>query len=191
MVADSLELDALHARVVNRPARPRLDYIVHDDQLDYNGGGDMTSPKEGKDVIAEALPISEAKTRFSELARRAAMGLEVVSANKHGAVQPVSLIKTAVLTAALAAMRFTLAERRDDELGILTISVKEVPIYGEGHSREEAIESLVDAALDYSSVYEDRIELFSRVDSPETQAHMLKIIRCRGDRGAVRQVLGL
>ena len=142
-------------------------------------------------MTKEAVPVSVVKARFSEFARKAAMGLEIVSANRHGAAEPVSIVKTGIVTAALEALKFTLVEELDEELGLLTISVAEIPIYGEGQGREEAAESLVDAALDYSRVYEERIELFSRVDSALTQAYMLRLLRCGGDRIAIGHALGV
>lgn len=142
-------------------------------------------------MLTEAVPVSVVKARFSEFVRKAAVGFEVVAANKHGASGPVSIIRTDILTAVLNALEFSIAEETDEELGVLTISVDEIPIYGEGRSREQAVESLVDAALDYARVYEERIELFSHVDSPLTQAHMLKLLRCGGDRAALKQALGV
>lgn len=142
-------------------------------------------------MVPKAIPISEAKAKFSELARRAGMGEEVISVNKHSKSAPVSLIKTDILTSALAAMKYTLTETEDAELNILTIAVKEIPVYGEGSSKEEAIEALTDAVLDYLSVYEERIELFNQVDTPETQGYVLKLRRCGTDRQAIRETLGL
>ena len=142
-------------------------------------------------LSSQALPISEAKARFSELSRKAGMGIEVISANKHGSGHLVSLIKTDILTVALDALHFTLVESLDGELGVITLAVQEIPIYGEGHTRDEAGSALIDAALDYVVVYEERIELFSYGDSPKTQGLMLKLLRCRGDREAIKKTLGL
>lgn len=139
----------------------------------------------------EAIPISEAKAKFSELARMAGMGHEVISANKHGKNAPISLIKTDILTSALATMKFTITETEDDELNRITILVEEIPVYGEGSSRAEAVETLIDAVLDYLNVYVERIELFSQIDSPKTQGLILKLRRCGHDRQAIRAALGL
>jgi len=142
-------------------------------------------------MASEPYPLSQAKARFSELVREASLGLEVVSTNKHGSGSLVSLVRTDILTAALDALAFTLTEATDDELGVITIAVTEIPIYGEGKCHEEAIESLIDAAVDYSAVYLSRIELFSHIDPPRTQGLMLKLLRCEGDRAAIRQALHL
>lgn len=150
----------------------------------------MNSPR-GEDMSTQALPISEAKARLSELVRKVGLGFEVLTTNKHGSGQLVSLVETEILTAALRAMQFTLVESEDQELGLVTISVKEIPVYGEGRSREQAIESLLDAVLDYRLVYEENIQLFSRVDSAETRGLMLKLMRCGDDRQAVGAALGL
>lgn len=142
-------------------------------------------------MSSQALPVSEAKARFSELMRKASSGLEVLSANKHGSANLVSLIRTDILTAALETLLFTTAETLDPELGVITIAIDEIPVYGEGQSHDEAIQSLIDAVLDYTAVYEERIELFSRTESPRTQGLMLKLLRCSQDREAIRQALGL
>ncbi len=138
-----------------------------------------------------ATPVSETKARFSELARKAALGVEVLSINRHDPAELVSIVRTDVLTAALAEMKFTLTEELDAELGVTTVSVSEIPIYGEGASRESAIQSLIDTALDYKAVYLEKIESFRLADSAAVQALMLKLIRCGDDRASIRQALGL
>jgi antitoxin (DNA-binding transcriptional repressor) of toxin-antitoxin stability system len=148
--------------------------------------------RKGERVLATAaVPISEAKARFSELARKAAMGLETIAVNKHGSARLVSLIGTDILTAALDSMKFTVVETEDDELGVVTLAVEEIPVYGEGATRKEAVVALVDAVLDYCDVYQERIELFSHMDSPRTQGLMLKLLRCGNDRDAIRHELGV
>jgi len=146
--------------------------------------------KGGINMLGQALPVSEAKAKFSELHRLAGLGLEVVSTNKHHPAQSVSMIRADILTAALETMKFSLMETRDDELGVTTIAVREIPVYGEGPTREEAIVSLVEAALDYSEVYREKIELFSRADTPEQQGLMLKLMRCGTDHEAIKRTLG-
>lgn len=81
--------------------------------------------------------------------------------------------------------------RKPSELGIVTLAAQEIPICGEGATREEAVVALVDAALDYCDVYQDRIELFSHTDSARTQGLMLKLLRCGANRDAVRHELGV
>lgn len=142
-------------------------------------------------MLAKALPVSETKTRFSELAKSAALGLEIISVNRHSSSQLISLIKTDILTAALKTMKFSISEEWDEELGVVTISVDEIPIYGEGNTQQEAINSLVDAAIEYTSVYQEKIDLFSRTDSPMVQAFMVKLIRAGEDRQAVQEALGI
>ncbi|MBT9177144.1 MAG: hypothetical protein DDT20_01474 [Firmicutes bacterium] len=142
-------------------------------------------------MSSQPYPVSQAKARFSEFVREASLGFEVVSTNKHGSGSLVSLVRTDILTAALDALTLTLTETTDDELGVITIAVADIPIYGEGVSREAAVHSLLDAAIDYTTVYRERIELFSHTDSPRTQALMIKLLRCEGDRVALRKALGL
>ena len=151
----------------------------------------MKASKGVMDLSQQALPISEAKARFSELVRKAGTGLEVLSANKHDSTLLVSIVRTDILTAALDSLTFTICETVDAELGVTTVAVEEIPVYGEGQTREEAIQSLLDATLDYAEVYLERIELFSHTDSPKTQGLMIRLLRCREDRQAIRQTLGI
>ncbi|MGE5527754.1 MAG: hypothetical protein ACM3X6_01245 [Patescibacteria group bacterium] len=147
--------------------------------------------EDDKRMLSQALPVSEAKAKFSELVKLAGLGLEVVSANKHGHAPPVSLVKTEILAAALAAMEIPSIETRDDELGVTTIALEDLPVYGEGTTRAVAIESLVDAVLDYTAVYKEKIELFSKIDTPVQQGRMLKLMRCGGDRDAIKRAIGV
>ncbi|MBT9135422.1 MAG: hypothetical protein DDT34_00477 [Firmicutes bacterium] len=145
----------------------------------------------GVNLLSQALPVSEAKARFSELVRKASSGLEVISANKHVSGNLVSLVRTDILTAALDALTFTLVETTDPDLGTITIAIEEIPVYGEALNREEAIGSLIDALADYSAVYLERIALFSHTDSARNQGLMLKILRCGDDRVSLRRALCL
>ena len=141
-------------------------------------------------AIAE-VPVSTAKSKFSDYFHQASKGLEVITRNQTSN-EIVSLLSTPMVSAMLDNMKFTIEETVDEELdNVVTIAVNELPVYGEGKTREEAIVDLIKTALEYTEIYLDQIDLYSRVDSPMKQAYMLKLIRCGMDETALRKALGL
>jgi|GEM_PF-2586346 len=82
-------------------------------------------------------------------------------------------------------------ETWDHELGVLTVAMRIIPAYGEGETRDAAIESLLDAVVDYCSVYQEHREAWSQLDPPEIQKLLDTLIGCSGDRQALRKALDL
>lgn len=146
--------------------------------------------EKGEKKNLAAIPLNIFKSGISEYIRKASDGQEIVTENKHNP-NPVSLVDTAILSAALDALQFKTIDTIDEELGIHTIALDGFPPYGEGKSREEAIESLTDAVIDYCDVYIYRADVYRKMDSASNRAFMLKLIRCGSDRDAIRHTLGL
>jgi len=135
-----------------------------------------------------AIPVFDFKKGLSKYIREASSGLEVVAENKHEP-RKVSLVNTEIFSAALDALHFSIIESFDYELGIYTLAIDEIPPYGEGKTKEEAIESLLDAIHDYCDAYLYRLEVYSVLDTPTQRALMLKLIRCGEDRKAILHAL--
>lgn len=137
-----------------------------------------------------AIPLNTFKTGISEYIRKAADGQEIIAENKHNP-NPVSLVDTGILSAALGALRFKVTDVFDEKQKVYTVALDGFPPYGEGKTREEAVESLVDTVIDYCGVYVERAEVYRKLDTALDRAFMLKLIRCGEDREAIRRELGL
>jgi predicted RNase H-like HicB family nuclease len=97
-----------------------------------------------------------------------------------------------MISAMLDALKFSIEETVEEGYDHpFTISVNEVPLYGTGTTREAAIENLIDATIEYVEIYQEKMEVFNKVDSPQSKMYMLKLIRCGNDRDAIRKAYGL
>jgi hypothetical protein len=140
------------------------------------------------EAYEKPITVSDAKTGFLEFARKAAMGIEIVAKNRNTSEQ-VSILGTPLVSAMLDTMRFTIDETQDHELGTLTIAINELPVYGEGKTRDEAIDDLIYAILEYEEIYLGQIDIYNKVDTPLQQAYMLKLLRCGQNREAIKKSL--
>ena len=64
-------------------------------------------------------------------------------------------------------------------------------MYGEGKTREEAINDLLDSIIEFAQIYNEKIDLFSKVESVEKQVYMMKILRSQSDKNNLKKELGL
>jgi len=139
--------------------------------------------------ISEAIPLSVVKRDFSKYNRLAQLGLEILVVNKHAKTATTSLVDSDVLSVLMDGLRFSIIETDGEELGGMTIAVDELPVYGEGDTREEAVADLLEAVVDYCNVYTDNIEMYRQVEGPRQRALMLKLLRCKDNKERLRQTL--
>jgi len=135
------------------------------------------------------IPISEAKRDFSRLYKQAEAGREIIMTIKKSGLSNVSLINSGILDVIIEEMAIPIEETPDERLGGLTIAIPYLPMYGEGEIREEAIENLINAVVEFCEVYIKKLELYKRSESAYNQAIMLKLLRCNNNRKAIRAAL--
>ena len=154
---------------------------------------EMDSQKE-EGSMSTAIPmfnIRDTKKRYSELNNLALKGFEVITYNSNKQDEQVSHIKTAHLNELVDRLLFSPLVEHDQELGVFTVSVNEIDLYGEGNTKEEAIQDLINSIMEYLTVYVDKIDMFSRFEPVSKQVYVLKLLRCKGDREKLRKALGL
>lgn len=78
-----------------------------------------------------------------------------------------------------------------EELGGYTISFRDIDMYGEGNTKKEAIQNVLDSIIEYINIYDEQIELFSKVESIEKHMYMCKLIKYKNDTEMLRKVLML
>lgn len=135
------------------------------------------------------IPISKAKKSLSRLYMLAEAGLEIMITNKNSGWSNVSLVNSEILTGIFNKLDVPLVETPDENLGGLTIAIPNLPIYGEGNTREEAVEKLIDAVIEFREAYLDNLELYKRSESLDNKIIMMKLLRCGNDREAIRAAL--
>lgn len=134
--------------------------------------------------------IRDTKKHYSELNNIALKGIEVITFNANNEADKVSHIKTSHLDKLLTNLAFKPQIELDHEIGIHTVALTEINLYGEGATLETAIENLVDSILEFLHIYVEKLDIFSKVESDQKQLFLLKLLRCQGDRDLLKKVLG-
>lgn len=150
--------------------------------------------RKGVNKMSLAIPkfnIRDTKKRYSELNNIALKGIEVITFNANNENEMVSHIKTSYLDKLLSNLIFKPEIEFDEEIGIHTVSLPEIDLYGEGPTLETAINNLLDSVLEFLSIYVEKLDMFSKVESDQKQLFLLKLLRCHGDRDSIKKVLGL
>ncbi len=134
--------------------------------------------------------IRDTKEHYCNINNKVLSGLEIITC-KANTSENVSHIKKQYIDYLLGNVKFSIKEEFDKELKGWTISVNELNLYGEGATKEEAIEDLLDSILEFAEIYLEKVDLYSKVEPIETQIYMLKVLRCRGNEDVLRKELGL
>ncbi|PKM79960.1 MAG: hypothetical protein CVU89_15975 [Firmicutes bacterium HGW-Firmicutes-14] len=149
--------------------------------------------RKGDRKMSLAIPrynIRDTKKYYSELNNMALKGIEVITYNSNNQGEEVSHIKTTHLDKLLDNLSFSPLIEKDEELSINTVALNEIDLYGEGETVETAIEDLITSIIEYLTVYVDKIDMFSRVESEAKQVYVLKLLRCNGNREKIRKAIG-
>ncbi|MDD2211494.1 MAG: hypothetical protein PHS83_00175 [Clostridia bacterium] len=152
----------------------------------------------------EVYTVTEAKNNFPKLRRLAAQGNEfIVVDHKRAETASVSVIATELLdkitNEALANLTYEWLDQpgdriTDDEMNqTWTLWNEQLRIYGVGKTKEEAIRSLAEDAVNYANEYFDDLEFFLNPRSErDTHYWVLRGIRyCDGDLTKVIKVMRL
>lgn len=151
-------------------------------------------PRKGVNKMSLTIPkfnIRDTKKYYSELNNIALKGIEVITFNANNENEMVSHIKTSYLDRLFSNLIFTPEIEFDEEIGIHTVSLPEIDLYGDGTTLEAAINNLLDSVLEFLAIYVEKLDMFSKVESDQKQLFLLKLLRCHGDRDAIKKVLGL
>jgi len=132
------------------------------------------------------IPLSEAKKSLSRLYKLAEAGLEIMITNKNSNV---SLVNSEILAAIFDKLDVPLVETPEEDVGGLTITILNLPIYGEGNTREEAVEKLIDAVIEFREAYLENLELYNRSESVDNKIIIMKLLCCGDEREAIRAAL--
>lgn len=148
---------------------------------------------EGGKRMSVAMPqfnIRDTKKRYSELNKIALKGIEVITYNANNEEEKVSHIKTSYVDKLIGTLSFNPSVELDEELGIYTVSLNEIDLYGEGNNLDAAVEDLINSIIKFLTIYTDKIDLFSKVEPETKQLFLLKLLRCNGDKEKIKKAIG-
>ena len=154
--------------------------------------------REGKKVEAlldERYNVSDTKKYYSRINDSVLAGLIVTTFNafKEEKSSEVSHIRKDILEhLALSCNKYDIVKTYDEEYDAWTVAIENnINLYGEGKTREEAVENLIDSAIDYAIVYKEKSDLFCRIENLDKIVFYIRILICQGDRDKVRFLLGV
>lgn len=96
-----------------------------------------------------------------------------------------SLINSDILTVILDSLVIPVEETSDENIGGITIAIPCWPMYGEGKTREQAVEKLIDAVIEFRKAYLDNLELYKSSESLDNKIIMMKLLRFGDNREAI------
>ena len=132
--------------------------------------------------------VKQTKNEYSKVNNLALRGFEVATYD-HNTKEVVSHVKKAVFDYLLRSVNFTVEETFDEELKGWTVYIPELNLYGEGDTKESAVSDLINTIDEYIALYTE-MDFLSKHESPEKQAAIMKLMRCKDD-DAMRKVLGV
>jgi hypothetical protein len=146
--------------------------------------------------MLQAYSVSNAKSHLAKLRRNAITNWQesIIENGKENQSQSVSLIATVVIDDLTSYCKFTHEWVKEDEDISWTLICPEIDIFGVGESKEEAIESLIDTALEYTELFFESPAIYMSNASGDRRKHygfLRRIARCNDDRYKIREVLGL
>ncbi len=142
-------------------------------------------------ILQNKFNIRDTKRFYSDINEKALNGIEIITYNAMGKTGEVSHLSKKIVDFLFDSLQFHISEEFDEELGIYTVSADDINIYGEGSTKDEAIEDLLTSIIEYASIYVEQIDLFSKVEDITKQGYMLKVIRCGSNRDKLKKVLDL
>lgn len=144
-------------------------------------------------MVLEKYNIRDTKRFFSRVNRKAQEGVEVITYDGlRPAQSEVSHIKTEVLDKVFSIFQFHPEWTFDKELSTWTVSLRELPVYGEGRTKKEAVQDLVDSLLEYVEIYYKDLHWFlGREETSSYFPYLRQVARCDGDREKIARLVGL
>lgn len=143
----------------------------------------------------ERYNVSETKKHYSKINDSVLSGLVVTTFNafKEEKTSEVSHIRKDILEhMALYCVKYDVVKTYDENYDAWTVALaNNINLYGEGKTQEEAIENLVDTAIEYAALYKEKSDLFCRLENLDKLVFFTRVLVCQGNREKIRFLLGL
>lgn len=73
----------------------------------------------------------------------------------------------------------------------VTISLADLPLYGEGRNIDEAVDDLINTVFEFIEIYQDKKEIYLAQFTESQIEAMDLILECHSDRDSIRRLLQL
>lgn len=154
--------------------------------------------REGKKVEAlldERYNVSDTKKNYSKINDTVLTGLIITTFNafkKENSSEVCHIRKDILEHLALYCGKYDIDKTYDEEYDAWTFVIgNNINLYGEGKTQEEAVENLIDSAIDYAILYKEKSDLFCRLENLDKLVFFIRILICQGNRDKVRFLLGV
>lgn len=146
-------------------------------------------------LLDERYNVSDTKKYYSKINDSVLAGLVITTFNafKEEKSSEVSHIRKDILEhLALYCSKYDLVRTYDEEYDEWTVAIENnINLYGEGKTEEEAVENLIDSAIEYAKTYKEKSDLFCKIENMDKLVFFIRIIICQGNKDKVRFLLGL
>jgi len=132
--------------------------------------------------------IRETKSNYSVIQKQAIKGLPVLTKNNNENVL-VAHVNDNLLKVLLDALPIVVEKEYDEELGIYTLSLEKLNLYGEGTTLKDAKEDLVNTIMAWCNIYQEKIDMYEKMFDDEYKSYMLKLMRLSCDRSELERII--
>lgn len=139
------------------------------------------------------IGVSQAKQEFARLVRESSERYRVFTVRdaQRRDAKAALIIGEELMDLILSEFTCSPSWEEDPEQRLWTVSLPEIEVWGQGATREEAADDLVDAAIECAEVYMDDVPFYLKVGRERHLPYLLRIYRAGTDRAAIRRALGL
>lgn len=143
--------------------------------------------------MRDVLPVAEAKKNFTALIRESSEALKVFRvANAQRRQSPRSLILgEAAMEVLLERLTCSPRWEEDPAQRLWSVHVPELDVFGQGATRDEAADDLIEAAVEYSEVYLEDVPFYFKAGRKDHYPYVLAVLLAAGDRDKLRRVIGV
>jgi len=138
-----------------------------------------------------ALPLSEAKELLAEILRKSNEQLRLFVIQEEGYPLQSWVVGEKLVEIMLEEFSCGVEWEQEKDIGIWTVYVPELDIWGTGNTKDEAAEDLVSAVQDYMEVFLESIPFYLGAGRKKHLPYIFRLLLAKGNRKKIKEFLGL
>jgi intergrase/recombinase len=140
-------------------------------------------------LVKTIYSVSDTRTNISEIFRNVSKGFISETLNK-ATNEKIVMLNNKMLNGLLKAINVENICEYDEELKIYTFYSVLIPqLYGEGATKEEAIENMVNEAMEFVKDYENNVDMYSSIFDGVQQFILGNLFLHKNDREKIKEIL--
>jgi hypothetical protein len=140
-------------------------------------------------IARTVYSVSDTRKHISEIIKNVSKGIISETLNKVTS-ERVVMLNNKMLNDLIKGINLDNSCEYDKELNIYTYYSKLLPqLYGEGTTKEEAIENMVDETIEFLKDYESNVDMYSSVFDGVQQFILGNLLLHENDRKKVKEIL--